>query len=420
MERISRRIFLGIVVLYLAGCTGIWRGDSVTLELNKNYIERRLCLGLYEVEYPFLNGSGYASEEYFQAGDGKKFNSYNELIAYDSYRHKMWLRAYERAIVAHSNRPKNIEEFNVSKDGFDTLLSNDFDIDSYMNNFIKKIGMEPFKYSPRKVVRKKHLSPLKSLSLDNIESYYAPQKNKDVCWAASLETAFNYIGIKYKQEEFVSALKARCSTKLSKSATVNQMFFAATDRHINSGGRWISKFPKRSYTVIDFGELLKSFSPFHVGNNEPLPGHSWTGSTPSGSYSSLYATIPGVQVGQYEKPDFPTEEIKWTTTRKADGKLISKGKIKLIKSVSELILAMKHKYPVVAGFNQATGGHTVVISRIHFRPGGRLGLDNIYYLDGRSYLAYVYFLDPLYGPEAIGMSGPEFLDDAAFMFYIDP
>lgn len=415
--RIIKILFL-IAVVFLTGCSTSWKGNSATFEMNKAYIEERLCLGMYEVEYQLKNGSGYASQEFYQLADGRRFSSYEAFSQAELNRYTEYLD------LVFKNFSRSIEQDNDPTHRIVRLsayFSDTSKKDSKEHHeFLSKLGMKPFVRSERKSIRENHLAPIDKRTLKNISSYFVPQSDPDICWAAALETAFRYIGNQYNQEEFVSALKKRCSAKLSKTASVNQMFFAATDRHLNDGGRWIGKFPARHYATVNFGDLLNAFSPFYISNNQGVPGHNWTGSSPSSNHSSFYLTAMGIQAGQYVEPDFPTEEIPWKTTRKSDGKLISEGKIKLIKSVAELILAINDNYPVIAGFKQSQGGHAVVISGIEFRPGGNLNANNIYELDSRAYLNYVYFLDPTSGPEPIGMSGDYFLENTAFAFYIAP
>lgn len=419
-----------IVAPFLIACATSQDGSIVTFELKKAHIEERLCLGMYEVEYPFSNGTGYASEEYYQLADGRRFdtfeggilNAYKAFSEAESERHLKYLnlthKKFKSMINNHDNSSPNATQ--ILLDYFSSDSSLKFDSKKYFELLPKKLGMKPFVHSSKELIRKNYHAPLDSRILKNISNHFVPQSDPNICWAAALETAFRYIGKQYKQEEFVSALKNQCAAKLSKTASVNQMFFAATKMHLSNGGRWIGKFPKRNYVAVDFKELLKAFSPFYFDDNKRLPGHNWTGTTPSGSYYSFYVTVPGVQVGQYEEADFPTEAIEWETTRKSDGRKISEGKIKLIKSVAELMLAINDNYPVIAGFKQSQGGHAVVISGIEFRPGGTLGADNVYRVDHRAYLNYVYYLDPTSGPEPIGMSGDYFLENTVFMFYIDP
>lgn len=412
------RILVFIAVALLTSCSTSWKSSSATFEMNKAYIEERLCLGIYEVEYQLKNGSGYASQEFYQLADGRRFSSHEAFSQAELDRYAEYLD------LVYKNFRKSIEQDNDPAHHI-VRLSAYFSITSKEDSkehreFLSKLGMKPFVRSEHKLIRENHLAPINKRTLKNISGHFVPQSDPNICWAAALETAFRYTGSQYKQEEFVSALKKRCSAKLSKTASVNQMFFAATDRHLSDGGRWIGKFPTRHYATVNFGDLLNTFSPFYISNNQGVPGHNWAGSSPTGNHSSFYLTAMGIQVGQYAEPDFPTEEIPWKTTRKSDGKLISEGKIKLIKSVAELILAINDNYPVIAGFKQSQGGHAVVISGIEFRPGGNLNAKNIYELDHRAYLNYVYYLDPTSGPKPIGMSGDYFLENAAFAFYIDP
>lgn len=413
------RILLFIVAVLLTSCSTSWKGSSVTLEINKNYIEERLCLGMYEVEYQLTNGSGYATQEYYQLADGRRFSSFEAFNQAESNRHNEYLglvfKNFSRSIEQNDDPAHSIAH--LSSIYFLNTSKKD---SKEHHEFLSKLGMKPFVRSERKSIRENHLAPIDKRTLKNISSYFVSQSDPHICWAAALETAFRYTGSQYKQEEFVSALKKRCSAKLSKTASVNQMFFAATDRHLSDGGRWIGKFPARHYATVNFGDLLKAFSPFYISDNQRVPGHNLAGSFPSRNHSSFYLTAMGIQAGQYVEPDFPTEEIPWKTTRKSDGKLISEGKIKLIKSVAELILAINDNYPVIAGFKQSQGGHAVVISGIEFRPGGNLNVNNVYELDSRAYLNYVYFLDPTSGPEPIGISGDYFLENTAFAFYIAP
>ncbi|SNX61243.1 hypothetical protein SAMN06296273_2694 [Nitrosomonas ureae] len=413
------RVLLFIVAVLLTSCSTSWKGSSVTLEINKNYIEERLCLGMYEVDYQLTNGSGYVTQEYYQLADGRRFSSLEAFNQAERNRYKEYLdlvyKNFRRSIEQNEDPAQSIAR--LSSIYFLNTSKKD---SKEHHEFLSKLGMKPFVRSELKSIRENHLAPIDKRTLKNISSYFVSQSDPHFCWAAALETAFRYSGSQYKQEEFVSALKKRCSAKLSKTASVNQMFFAATDRHLSDGGRWIGKFPARHYATVNFGDLLKAFSPFYISDNQRVPGHNLAGSFPSRNHSSFYLTAMGIQAGQYVEPDFPTEEIPWKTTRKSDGKLISEGKIKLIKSVAELILAINDNYPVIAGFKQSQGGHAVVISAIEFRPGGNLNANNVYELDNRAYLNYVYFLDPTSGPEPIGMSGDYFLENTAFAFYIAP
>ncbi len=67
-------IFLTFLTLFLSACSTTQQGDSKVFELNKNYIEENLCLGMYEAEYQLSNGSGYAAQEYYQLADGRRIN----------------------------------------------------------------------------------------------------------------------------------------------------------------------------------------------------------------------------------------------------------------------------------------------------------------------------------------------------------
>lgn len=206
--------------LFLTACSTSWKGDSATFEIEKHYIEERLCLGMYEVEYRLSNGSGNAF------------------------------------LGSYPNRAKR--ELNVYSGSGNVFLeghTNTYRRRSYLrNSFINEDSENG----------KSFHSPLYKKSLNNISDYFVPQSDPNICWAAALETAFRYIGKQYNQDEFVAALKKRCSAKLSKTASVNQMFFAATDRHLIDGGKWIGKFSTRNSVTFDIGEFLKAFSPIYM------------------------------------------------------------------------------------------------------------------------------------------------------------
>ncbi len=433
---------LAILITLLSACSTTQQGDSIVFELNKNQIEENLCLGMYEVEYQLSNGSGYATREYYQLADGRKFltepyppldeKPASAFIQAELQRKNTYLTTLIKHLANNEDALAELARENKNNPdnwgGFSRTISDELekkiawlilsDRDETYAKFASKVGMRPFIPSNKKIITKSFQAPIFTRELKDISKYFVSQSDPNICWAASLETAFRYIGKQYKQTDFVSALKNRCLAKLSKTASVNQMFFAATEKHLTDGGKWIGKFPNRNYAVVDFGELSKVFSPIYFNDIKGLPGHNWTGKSPTGNYSSFYVTLFGVQIGQYEEEEPPIEGIAWETTRDSDRRKISEGKIQLIKSVAELIFAMNDNYPVIAGFKQSQGGHAVVISKIEFRPGGRLNTKNVYELDHRAYLNYVHFLDPTSGLRK--MAGDYFLENTAFMFYIDP
>lgn len=394
-HRISVVLLYILITSFLTACSISQKVGVVTLELNKDHVEENLCQGVYEVEYKLQNGSGYALQEYYQLADGRKFNANTEgEIAFLQAETKRYTEHLDNIVTLYKKKfyknDGSAPDIMQVAQRMTNVITNDLSLNSSNEEafewFSNELGMKEFVHSRKKFISNIHQTPIDSRALKNIANHFVPQSDPNICWAASLETTFKYVGKQYKQEEFVSALKEKCPAKLSNTASVNQMLFAVTDRHLSNDGRWMGEFSMENYADIGLGKLLRAFS---QGPHE----HRW---------------IKPIQ----------TAAITWGDTRKTDGRLVSKGKIKIIKSIAELILAIDANYPVIAGLKQSQGGHTVVVSKIEFRPGGNLNADNVYELDHRAYLNYVYYLDPASGIRK--KSGDYFLENTAFMIYIAP
>lgn len=410
----------------LVSCSATRNGDVVNLRFDKQSIEEKLCLGIYDIQYHLRNGDGAAVEVYYQSLDGKRFSNYESLQAYDGERLRIH---YQKQTESRNERLRaDLHRFeeslkNKSWEEFDNILFSFHSGDhSFFDDEPPEIGLleeDDFEWSSMDAIAKPLLLETHSIVLQGIEKYYVQQANPQVCWAASLETAFRYIGKPYQQQEFTNALQSQCSLKTSERATVNQMFFAATDRHLNSGGQWISNFQKQPVMSIDFGELAKRFSPFWFDNHQSTLQNSGWRSQINAKQSYFYANTPAIDMGQVTTPSMPRDRVTWTTTRNTDGKIVSHGEIKLVHSVAEMILAMKNNYPLIVGFSGDVSGHTGVITRLNFKPGGTYS-GGTYYLDHRARLEQVYYLDPLLDEHPVSLSADQFLANARFVFYLDP
>ena len=102
------------------------------------------------------------------------------------------------------------------------------------------------------------------------------------------------------------------------------------------------------------------------------------------------------------------------------GQPLKHGMIKIIPSTNDLIRAVQENNVVVVGRRTASGGHTVVITGVEYRPGGTYKTQaNWFYYDHRVFLERVWFLDPATTIEIPRqMNGDDFLASVAFAFYI--
>lgn len=247
---------------------------------------------------------------------------------------------------------------------------------------------------------------------ENVEKNYVAQSSPENCWAASLETAFKAVNINYSQKRFLDALNKHCPISLSDSATLNQVIFAATDVHLTDGGKWIGQFKEKGLD-IDFGDL------FNMLNLIPGINAHFEIQTSYQREAEKFFLFREGRSTNYSS----SNNVNWTTSDK-NNKIISRGGIRLILTLSDLLSAMDNDYPVIVGLNESGGGHTVVLRKVNFFAGGGYKSEQndrySYTLNQKDYLDYVEYLDPLSKEPLQKEDGDYFLQRVAFAFYIDP
>lgn len=437
-----RRVLPALGVLLacagLSACSMRRSGDQVTIETNKQYLEEQLCAGMYEIEQPLFNGSGEESTTYYQLATGKKFNDAIEFIRAEGDRHiayirdrsdgrREYLRQKHEADLKKLNSKNNAERDEAQKRALDYLFApisgseNDERwqaLERELAEFDHARGFEPFVESSKEPISWNRQAPELVSDLGEVSRFHAVQSSPDTCWAASLETAFRYLGYPYTEKQLVDTLRFSCRRKRSRTASLNQMLFAASNLYANGkGGVWLGKFPSKQYMTVDLGELSRDLLGVHFDFNStygtPHPQQPAVSSQDRANFN----------VGSHQFGSLPTGEYTGAaielTERSADGK-IKNGKIKIVRSTWELILAIVNKNPVIVGRQVSEGGHTVVVTGVTYRPGGSYdAVADIHRMDHRAHLAKVSYLDPSLSRAPDPMSGDDFLRDVVFAFYIE-
>ncbi len=129
--------------------------------------------------------------------------------------------------------------------------------------------------------------------------------------------------------------------------------------------------------------------------------------------------VNGHQFGAVLSGEYTSASITLTEGINS-GQPLKHGMIKIIPSTNDLIRAVQENNVVVVGRRTASGGHTVVITGVEYRPGGTYKTQaNWFYYDHRVFLERVWFLDPATTIEIPRqMNGDDFLASVAFAFYI--
>lgn len=244
----------------------------------------------------------------------------------------------------------------------------------------------------------------------NIERYYVTQSSPTVCWSASLETVFRYVGLNFTQLEFRQALSSKCPKSTDSSATANQVLFAASERHAKGEGIWLGKYPKRGID-IDYCDALNLLG--------LIPGFD-AGCRFESSYHRAAQEFFFVRQRRIQEGD-SLGTITMSRTDRNSGRVIYEKEIVLIKTLPDLLRAMDKGYPIFVGMNNKGYGHTVVLKDVSFYVDKYQKMSNgryFYEINKNSYLKNVKYLDPVLGPAPIPMSGDKFLEKVAFSFYI--
>ena len=280
--RFGRLVLLYVAIFScLAGCTITRSGDAITIETDKQRLEEKLCAGLYELEQSFHNGSGRAQTTYYQLVTGRKFDNYIDFSAAERARLRDYLSNRTERRNSYINRLELAERNRMSS--LDSELAHATTLESFMhtekfrNKYTEtrkriekefeildaKVGIQPFAHSNISPITKELLAPISGASLKNIHQHHVGQIGPETCWAASLQTAFQYLGYPYTQGEILATFRDSCPRKHLKSATLNQILFAASKRYSNGKGVWLGKFPSKEYVTVDLGELSKQFLGVH-------------------------------------------------------------------------------------------------------------------------------------------------------------
>lgn len=406
------------ILTLLSSCTTGTRGDSFTLESNKKYLEEKLCLGLFEVQQPLRNGSGMATSSYYMQPDGSKYYDFKDFLDAEHTRHNRYtdefFKAYKKSLYNSEVNKLNSLDFLMMQMWDYSKIIEDENPRNYLDSLAESIGMEPYKDASSDLITKTHLAPITTVELKNIERYYAAQSNQNICWAASLETASRYKGYNFTQNNFLSALKNTCKAKLSNTATVNQIFFAASDTILGEDekGFWIGNFPSKQKLSFDFDRLISSFL------NKDYKSTLLNQKTPTAPINGFIFSALGVEFTSEPSGKNSFDGINWKVTR--NGKYLREGRVKLIQSINSFISAIQKGHPVIAGRGNKGNGHTVVVVEVKYRPGGKYDEDRkLYGYNHHARVEEVGYLDPLYGEEPIYVSGDEFLSNLNFSFYLE-
>jgi hypothetical protein len=110
-----------------------------------------------------------------------------------------------------------------------------------------------------------------------------------------------------------------------------------------------------------------------------------------------------------------TLELPPKYNRKTD----AKRHIQFIENLNGLISAIDRGDPVMVALNNEGVGHTVIISKIVFRPWTYSVKNKTYTVNENTYVEYVEYLDPQLNSEPERMKGTEFLSKIEFAIYFE-
>lgn len=227
-----------------------------------------------------------------------------------------------------------------------------------------------------------------------IADFYVAQSGASECYAASLATAFNYYGFKYRKEQFSAAAREACPYLGKASANFAQFMYAATDVHLQSGGETYISTPERS--VFDFiGQLLRPVLQYHfvrdgevVASNQAgdvfiKEGMCQAASGDQKAFSRYHAPVlptvdhvrnaSGTVTPHY---DFSQPNREFTPNTALDlyrpitwqrvGKTETAGGLVPVRHPGDLIHHFAKGTAVIAGLNMSGTGHTVILTEIQY------------------------------------------------------
>lgn len=278
----------------------------------------------------------------------------------------------------------------------------------------------------------------------SVLSSYVSQQGTFHCYAAALSTGFGALGVRYAQEAFASAISQECFGTKDAPLTFSQIVFAATRAHAPPG-IWYADIDDSTIGIV----MNRQADALAAGGLSPRqPGTGGRTAAPIASavarcqasdgatrtvwtraswdlegWAARRLGVPGVVPAVPDLSAPPIADavsqldlyrpITWHFVDQPPGTV--SGAIVPIRDSSHLIDSFFSGLSIVAGLETGTGGHVVVIQRLHVvvtETGPRTVERH-----PSGYIEWVEFADPQAPDKPLRtISGDEFLSSGRFVF----
>lgn len=278
------------------------------------------------------------------------------------------------------------------------VLEEDFCSGIYEFKSSIKNGYSTIRNSERRIHHEK---------IEGIEGHFVAQSESKNCWAASTSTIFRYLGYDHTQQQFLEAFKSHCPISSRNGATANQIMFAISETVNPKNGSWLGQF-------AEFGLDIDWCDTFNLLSFLPSVSNSSCQISSNRHREAEEFFVVRANMQQNLKSS-KTLELPPKYNRKTD----AKRHIQFIENLNGLISAIDRGDPVMVALNNEGVGHTVIISKIVFRPWTYSVKNKTYTVNENTYVEYVEYLDPQLNSEPERMKGTEFLSKIEFAIYFE-
>ena len=243
----------------------------------------------------------------------------------------------------------------------------------------------------------------------DITDYLKVQSKSNLCWATSLEIAFKYKGYNYAEREFINILKDNCSSGENPPATLREILFSASTRHVGSPS-WPALKNAESYSDENRNASIDlSWLPFHFY----YYCSDSSGTTSIDTRKLRFDTFTRTYYNAYS-------EVSW---HKRSDRSASLGGIMHASNTGSMVYYLLNDTPLLVGLRDR-GGHAVIIYGAEYRMGGidKRQSGGQIVLDGRTKIEGFYVMDPYddgTGQHFYIQDADELLSDADFIYALD-
>lgn len=244
-----------------------------------------------------------------------------------------------------------------------------------------------------------------------VAGHYVPQRTKVSCYAASLATAFSYLGMNGTHDDFVERRNGICPSMSTRSgsATYGEILAAIRSTVL---GEQTAPFDWTLPTDLTAALRHSRYRQRLIGRVVQDEGSMTTWVAPSETLGAALAheLLPGVvpRTRMFQPPALPTmpqaQELRdrngaqinlykaWVWNRKNNTRL--GGHAWPLGSTGDMISALLGGEAIMVGFGGKSAGHTVLVTGLKYKPRVEYSTNSVYYTD-RSMILDIRVLDPL-------------------------